>query len=127
MPSHFFSALIVLALPIACNAADEVLTGMGLRNGLAPKFVMGENIAQTWQFVDTGNAELGFVALSQVMQDGKITSGSAWTIPDKLHTPIRQDALILSTGKGHAAAEALMKYLKGDKAKAIIRSYGYDI
>lgn len=109
------------------KAAMEVLTGMGLLDTLTPKFVRGENIAQTWQFVSTGNAELGFVALSQVMKDSKIGSGSAWIVPAKLHTPIRQDAVILSAGKGNAAAEALMKYLKGDKAKAIIKSYGYEI
>jgi molybdate transport system substrate-binding protein len=70
----------------------------------------------------TGNAELGFVALSQVMKDGRIASGSAWIVPASLHTPIRQDAVILANGKGNAAAEALMKYLKGDKAKAIIKA-----
>lgn len=109
------------------KAAVEVLTGMGLLDTLAPKFVQGENIAQTWQFVSTGNAELGFVALSQVMKDGRISSGSAWIVPGKLHTPIRQDAVILAAGKGNAAAEALMKYLKSDKARAIIQAYGYDI
>lgn len=109
------------------KAAVEVLTGMGLLDQITPKFVQGENIAQTYQFVMTGNAELGFVALSQVMKDSKITSGSAWIVPGKLHTPIRQDAVILTSGKGNAAAEALMKYLKGDKAKAIIKSYGYQI
>jgi molybdate transport system substrate-binding protein len=109
------------------KAAVEMLTGMGLLDALTPKFIQGENIAQTWQFVSTGNAELGFVALSQVMKDGKIASGSAWNVPAKLHTPIRQDAVILSAGKSNAAAEALIKYLKGDKAKAIIKSYGYEI
>jgi molybdate transport system substrate-binding protein len=109
------------------KAAVEVLTGMGLANAVTPKFVQGENIAQTYQFVMTGNAELGFVALSQVMKDGRIIGGSAWIVPGKLHTQIRQDAVILSSGKGNAAAEALMKYLKGDKAKAIIKSYGYAI
>jgi molybdate transport system substrate-binding protein len=109
------------------KAALEVLTGMGLLDALTPKFVQGENIAQTWQFVSTGNAELGFVALSQVMKDGRIASGSAWIVPSKLHTPIRQDAVILTPGKGNPAAAALMKYLKGDKAKAIIKSYGYEI
>jgi len=109
------------------RAALEVVTGMGLLDALAPRFVQGENIAQTWQFVSTGNAELGFVALSQVMKDGRISSGSAWIVPSKLHTPIRQDAIILPSGKGNPAAEALMKYLKGDKARAIIRSYGYEI
>jgi molybdate transport system substrate-binding protein len=108
-------------------AAVEVLEGMGLMAAAAPKLVQGENIAQTFQFALTGNAELGFVALSQVMKDGKITSGSAWIVPGNLHQPIRQDAVILSSGEGNAAAVALMKYLQGDKAKAIIRSYGYDI
>lgn len=109
------------------KAAVEVLTGMGLLDAVMPKFVQGENIAQTYQFVMTGNADLGFVALSQVMKDGKIAGGSAWVVPGKLHTPIRQDVVILSSGKGNAAADALLKYLKGDKAKAIIKSYGYAI
>lgn len=108
-------------------AAFEVLDGLGLKSTLEPRFVQGENIAQTWQFVGTGNAELGFVALSQVMRDGKVTTGSAWIVPASLHTPIRQDAVILAGGKGSAAAAALVKYLKSEKAKAIIRSYGYDI
>lgn len=109
------------------KAAVEVLTGMGLLESVTPKFVQGENIAQTYQFASTGNADLGFVALSQVMKDGKITSGSAWIVPSKLHTPIRQDAVILTSGRGNAAADALAKYLQTDKAKAIIRSYGYEI
>jgi molybdate transport system substrate-binding protein len=109
------------------KAAVEVLSGMGLLEGLSAKFVQGENIAQTYQFASTGNAELGFVALSQVMKDGKIGNGSAWIVPSKLHTPIRQDAVILATGKGNAAAAALVKYLRSDKAKAIIRAYGYEI
>lgn len=109
------------------KAAVEVMTGMGLLESLTPKFVQGENIAQTFQFASTGNAELGFVALSQVMKDGRIANGSGWVVPGKLHAPIRQDAVILASGKGNAAAEALAKYLKGAKAEAIIRAYGYDI
>jgi len=107
-------------------AAIEVLTKQGLLATLTPKFVQGENIAQTFQFVSTGNAELGFVALSQVMKEGKISSGSAWIVPGSLHSPIRQDAVLLATGKDNAAARALLTYLKSDKAKKIIRSYGYD-
>jgi molybdate transport system substrate-binding protein len=107
------------------EAAMEVMEKMGLAASLAPKFVLGENIAQTQQFVVTGNAELGFLALSQVMKDGKIASGSAWIVPGNMHTPIRQDAVILAAGKGNAAAEALMKYLKSAKAAAIIKAYGY--
>jgi molybdate transport system substrate-binding protein len=109
------------------KAAVEVLAGMGLLAGARAKFVMGENIAQTYQFAHTGNADIGFVALSQVMKDGKLTGGSAWIVPARLHTPIRQDALILASGKGNAAASALLDYLKTDKAKAIIRAYGYEI
>jgi len=108
-------------------AAVEVLNHLGLFKALEPKFVQGENIAQTQQFVATGNAELGFVALSQVQKDGKLTSGSAWWIPTKLYTPIRQDAVLLSKGKDNPAATALVAFLKGDKAKAIIKSYGYDL
>lgn len=107
-------------------AAVEVLDHMGLRHALASKWVQGENIAQTWQFVSTGNAELGFVALSQIMKDGKITAGSTWVVPGGLHSPILQDAVLLPSGKGNPAAEALMKYLKGDKARAIMKSHGYE-
>jgi molybdate transport system substrate-binding protein len=108
-------------------AAIEVLTKQGLLTMLTPKFVQGENISQTFQFVSTGNAELGFVALSQVMKDGKISSGSAWIVPGALHSPIRQDAVLLAAGKDNVAAKALLVYLRSDKAKKIIRSYGYDI
>jgi len=106
-------------------AAMEVLAALGLTAAATPKLVQGENIAQTYQFVSTGNAELGFVALSQVMQDGRIGSGSGWVVPSHLHQPIRQDAVLLVSGKDNAAASALLEYLRGDKARAIIRSYGY--
>lgn len=108
-------------------AAIEVLTGLGLLEQVQPKFVTGENIAQTFQFVSTGNADLGFVALSQIMKDGKITGGSAWIIPGELHEPIRQDAVVLEKGKDKPAVAALMDYLKGEEAKAIIKAFGYEI
>ena len=108
-------------------AALETMTSLGVVSAIERKFVQGENIAQTYQFVSTGNAGLGFVALSQVMKDGTVAAGSAWIVPANLHSPIRQDAVILANGKGNAAAEALMKYLKGDKARAIIKGYGYDL
>jgi len=108
-------------------AAVEVLNRLGLMSALAPKFVQGENIAQTYQFLVTGNAELGFVALSQVLVDGKLVQGSAWRVPAGLHAPLRQDAVVLNPGKDNAAASALMAYLRNDKARAIIRSSGYDL
>jgi molybdate transport system substrate-binding protein len=106
-------------------AAIKILTQLGLLDTLQPKLVTGENISQTYQFIATGNAELGFVAMSQVMFDGKLTSGSAWIVPTNLHEPIRQDAVILAKGKDQPAAKALVDYLKGKKATAIIQSYGY--
>ena len=108
-------------------AAIESMTKLGVLGAAEGKFVQGENIAQTYQFVSTGNAELGFVALSQVMKDGKIAAGSAWIVPNTLHSPIRQDAVLLAKGKGNAAATALMGFLKSEKAKAIIKAYGYDL
>lgn len=106
-------------------AAIEVLEALGLRARVRPRFVQGENIAQTLQFVSTGNAELGFVALSQVSRDGRITSGSGWIVPDAMHAPILQDAVVLARGRDNPAATALMDYLRGDKARAIIQSFGY--
>ena len=107
-------------------AAVEAMTRLGVIDGVRAKFVQGENVAQAYQFVATGNAELGFVALSQVVKDGKLTSGSAWIVPSALHAPIRQDAVVLARGRGNPAATALADYLKGEKAKAIIRAYGYE-
>ena len=106
-------------------AAEQTLTKLNLLDNIKPKFVQGENIGQTYQFAATGNAELGFVALSQVMEDGKIKSGSAWIVPADMHQPIRQDAIILNNAKDNVAAKALMDYLQGDKARAIISAYGY--
>ena len=108
-------------------AAVEALTSLKLLDAMQPKFVQAENIAQAHQFIASGNAELGFVALSQVFKDGKFAEGSAWVVPARLHQPIKQDAVILDKGRGKAAAEAWIKYLKGDKAKAVIKSYGYEI
>ena len=108
-------------------AAVEVMEKMGLRQALQPRIVQGENIAMAYQFVGTGNAALGFIALSQVMVDGKISDGSAWVVPLNLHAAIRQDAVALANSKDNPAAAALLSYLKGEKAKAIIRAFGYEL
>lgn len=107
-------------------AAVQAMARLGVLSALEPRFVQAENISQAYQFVATGNAELGFVALSQVQRDGRITAGSGWIVPAGLHDPIRQDAQLLAKGRERPAAAALISYLKGDKARAIIRSYGYD-
>ncbi|TWC19718.1 MULTISPECIES: molybdate ABC transporter substrate-binding protein [unclassified Pseudomonas] len=106
-------------------AATQVLEKLGLAAQVKGKIVEGQNITQAYQFVSTGNAELGFVALSQVYKDGKPTGGSAWIVPAELHDPIKQDAVILGKGRDNPAAKALMDYLKGPKAAAIIQAYGY--
>lgn len=108
-------------------AATQVLDKLKLTEATKPKLVEGQNITQAFQFVSTGNAELGFVALSQIYKDGKVESGSAWIVPSSLHEPIRQDAVILEKGKDNPAAKALVDYLKGPKAAAVIKSYGYEI
>jgi molybdate transport system substrate-binding protein len=106
-------------------AAVETLKNLNLYERLQPKLVQGENISQTQQFVSSGNAELGFVALSQVWQDGKLGSGSAWIVPSNLHSALRQDAVLLNKGDANPAARALATYLQSNKARAIIRAYGY--
>ena len=107
-------------------AAIEALTQLGVLDTLRPRIVQGENIAQTWQFVATENAQLGFVALSQVWADGKLKEGSAWRVPPNLHSPLRQDLILLNKGRNNVAATALLQYLRGDKARAIIEAYGYE-
>lgn len=108
-------------------AAVSTLRKLGLFDAVQPRIVQGENIAQAWQFVSTGNAELGFVAQAQVWRDGKFTSGSGWIVPAAMHDPIRQDAALLTKGKDNDAARALLDYLRSDKAKALIRTFGYEV
>ena len=106
-------------------AAVEVLKNMKLFDKLQLFFVQGENIAQTYQFISTANAELGFIALSQVLENGKIANGSGWIIPDNLYAPIRQGAVLLKNGAENPAALALLEFLKSAPALAIIKKYGY--
>lgn len=106
-------------------AAVQAMERLGVSEILKPRLVYGENIAQTWQFVASGNATLGFVALSQVFRDGRIPEGSAWIVPDGLHDPIRQDAVQLLQARDNPAAAELMRYLRGDTAGRIISGFGY--
>jgi molybdate transport system substrate-binding protein len=86
---------------------------------------MGENIGQTFSMVDSGAAQMGFIATSAVQAPGKEPKGSRYDVPQDLFKPIKQDAVLLKAGEGNAAATAFLDYLKGDKAKAIIASFGY--
>lgn len=106
-------------------AATEVLDALNLTDATKDRWVQGENIAQTYQFVATGNADLGFVALSQIMSNGKVAKGSSWIVPTELYSPIRQDAVLLKKGAENSAARELMAYLKSNTAQSIIHSYGY--
>lgn len=108
-------------------AAMEVLQKLGLREQATNRLVQGENIGQTYQFAYSGNAELGFVALSQVMKDGKLQQGSAWIVPQELYTPILQNAVLLQNGKDNTAARELLEFLQGQQARDIMHSYGYGI
>jgi molybdate transport system substrate-binding protein len=108
-------------------AGLQVIQARGLADALATKLVTGESIAQAFQFVSTGNAELGFVALSQVAQPGKPAAGSHWLVPQNLYAEIRQDAVLLKAGEKNAAAAALLAYLKSPAAQELIRSFGYGI
>ena len=108
-------------------AALEVIKARGLTDALAPKLVTGESIAQAFQFVATGNAEAGFVALSQVLVPGKPVVGSYWLVPTPLYGEIRQDVVLLKAGEKNPAAAALLGYLKSEAAQKLIRDFGYGL
>lgn len=106
------------------TAALEVLRHLEISESIEAKLVQGENIAQAYQFVETGNAELGLVALSQIME---LRQGSAWIVPAGLHSPIRQSAVLLKSGTHNEAARELLRFIRGARAKSIIVSYGYQV
>lgn len=107
-------------------AAREALTTMGLWDTIQPKIVMGQNIGQTFSLVDTGAAQMGFVATSAVQVPGASPRGSRYDVPQDMFLPIRQDAVLLRAGEANRAAIAFMEYLRSERAKAIINSFGYD-
>jgi len=109
------------------SAAIEVLNHLGVMSQVKPKIVEGANIAQTFQFVFSENAELGFVALSQVYENGKLKQGSGWRVPASMYSPIKQDAILLNPGRNNPAALALMQYLQSDAAKRVIQNFGYEL
>jgi molybdate transport system substrate-binding protein len=108
-------------------ATVQALDKMGLTAALNPKLVQGESISQAYTFTATGNADVGFVAMSQVLEGGKLKGGSMWVVPQNLYSTIRQDAVVMQKSAHNEAAQALMKLLKSPNIKDLIRSYGYDI
>jgi molybdate transport system substrate-binding protein len=118
---------IAIATPEAAPygaAAVQTMKALGVYDQLEPKLVQGNNISQTLQFVETGNAELGFIALAQVARNN---DGSRWVVPEDLHDAIRQDAVLLKTGEDSEAAKAFVEFLQGPEATAIIKEFGYGI
>ncbi|KAA5605797.1 molybdate ABC transporter substrate-binding protein [Roseospira marina] len=116
---------LAIANPVTApygTASIQAMTALGVYDTLAPKLVQGDNIAQTFQFVATGNAQLGFVALSQVADH---SDGSRWVVPTDLYEPIRQDAVLLKSGAENDAATAFLDFLRGPEAAAIMDRYGY--
>ena len=108
-------------------AAVETMDKLGLAAALTPKLVTGESIGQTYNFIATGNAALGFVALAQVLDGGKMKSGSMWVVPAKYHAPIIQDAVILKRAAANPAAKAWMALMRSPNTQDFIRSYGYEV
>jgi len=114
-----------IANPVAApygTAAVQTMKALNVYDALKAKIVQGNSIAQAFQFVDTRNAEVGFVALSQLYG---VTAGTRWEVPPKLHSPIRQDAVLLKTGADSEASKAFLEFLKGPEARAIIERFGY--
>jgi molybdate transport system substrate-binding protein len=108
-------------------AAKEALTKLTMWNSIQRKLAKGENVTQTYQLAATEKADLAFIALSQVMRDGKVISGSWWLVPPEMHQPIRQSAVLLSHAKDQAAAKAFLVFLKSEKARAVMRGFGYEM
>ena len=118
-------AKLSIANPTAApygTAAIETMKSLQVYDALKPKIVQGNSIAQAFQFVDTRNAELGFVALSQLHD---VTQGTRWEVPQNLYAPIRQDAVLLKRGEKDEASLAFLAFLKGPEARAIIEKFGY--
>lgn len=116
-------------------AAQQTLAALGLKELTQPKWVVGENIAQTYQFVSTGNAELGFVAKSQVVdnlsdhvfENEQMLSGSGWLVPSDMHRPIRQDAVILNRAANRKVVSEFVSYVRSAAGAAVIKGYGYEV
>ena len=106
-------------------ASVQVLERMGLFAQVKDQLVQGDSVAQAYQFVASGNAELGFIASSQLVANGQPMAGSSWLVPESLHSPLRQDAVLLKSGQANPAASALMAFLQSPRARAVMREHGY--
>ena len=123
-----FNRLAIAAPKVAPYgaAAVETLNKIGLLPLLQTKLVMGESIGQTFNMVSSGNADLGFVAMSQVFESDKLKSGSAWVVPANFHSPLRQDAVLLARARSNPAALQFLTFLKSAQARVIMTLFGYE-
>lgn len=108
-------------------AAKQTLESLGLWQRFKDRIVMGQTIGQAHTLVASGNADLGFVALSSVLSPRNKAKGSRWDVPSHLHAPIRQDAVLLARGAGNPAARGFLAFLRSERAKAVMASYGYGV
>ena len=106
-------------------AAMQTLEQLGVLAQVKDRLVQGESVTQAYQFVASANAELGFIASSQLLVDGKRIAGSSWLVPESLHSPLRQDAVLLKAGQANPAAQSLMLFLRSPRARTLIRDHGY--
>jgi molybdate transport system substrate-binding protein len=105
-------------------AAVETMKALGVFDALQPKIVQGSSIAQAFQFIDTQNAEVGFVALAQLYGN---TDGTRWLVPENLHAQILQDAVLLKNGANDEASKAFLAFLKGPESRAVTERFGYGL
>lgn len=122
----------LLAIPNPVNspygvAAKETLTKLTMWNAMQRKLDKGEDVIETYRFVASERAELAFIPLSQVMRDGKVSTGSWWLVPPEMHNPIRQSAVLLTAAKDPAASKAFLAFLKSEKAQKVMRGFGYEL
>jgi molybdate transport system substrate-binding protein len=108
-------------------AAMQAMMKLGVWESLQSRIVQGENLGQTIGFIESGNAELGFVAFSQVLDPALKSKGSRWDVPMNLHDPIAQDVVLLTKGQSNPAAKALMEFMRGPQARTVIERYGYEV
>jgi molybdate transport system substrate-binding protein len=106
-------------------AAMQTLEQLGVLAQVKDRLVQGESVTQVYQFAASANAELGFIASSQLIVDGKRITGSSWLVPESLHSPLRQDAILLKSGQANPAALSLMLFLRSPRARTLMRDYGY--
>lgn len=106
-------------------AAVQVLERMGLFVQVKDRLVQGDSVVQAYQFVASGNAELGLLARAQLIVDGKPVAGSSWLVPEYMHSPLRQDAVLLKLGQSNPAALSFVQFLQSPRARAMVREHGY--